>query len=46
MSVGPGSTIGVYRVVSKLGEGGPPPLAGTARASFGEIHRSQERTAC
>jgi len=39
-----GSRFGADEIVSLLGSGGPPPLAGCSRASC-EARRSQERTA-
>jgi hypothetical protein len=38
MSLETGQLVAHYRIVGKIGEGGPPPLAlRTARASYGEV---------
>jgi hypothetical protein len=43
MSLQPGIMLGPYRVVSALGEGGPPPLAQAAGASCGEVSPKPNR---
>jgi hypothetical protein len=39
-----GQPIGPYRVLDKLGEGGPPSLAGDGFAPFGASPEAMERT--
>lgn len=45
MSLSPGDRLGLYEIATKLGEGGPPPLA---LALMGELRRglavAKERT--
>jgi len=39
-----GQDLGPYRILAKLGEGGPPPLVPGISTSFGERRRSHDRT--
>jgi hypothetical protein len=39
-----GQDLGPYRILAKLGEGGPPPLLPSISTSYGEPRRSHDRT--
>jgi len=45
MTLTTGTRLGPYGIVFALGAGGPTSLATPCRASYGVVHRRQDRTA-